>query len=105
MNTSTMQTITPVKTWTVVYRAGGTQNCTWTRILERYVTEDDALAKQQQIEREGYKALVYVTAMLDEIGLPIGWSPQLVDFSKDEITIGPLYTRVVRAPTKAGEES
>lgn len=59
--------------YTVVYRTGGTDNCTWKRTIN-YLTIDEAKASAISIEKMGYKALVQKAHFTDTIGLPQGWS-------------------------------
>jgi hypothetical protein len=42
-------------------------------VFERYTDISEARAKQAEIERMGYKALVQNTARLEAIGMPVGW--------------------------------
>jgi len=60
-------------TWTVVYRTGGTARCAWHRVLDSYPNETSARSKASEIERMGYRALVFITRQLDAIGMPEGW--------------------------------
>lgn len=73
------------KTYSVVYRTGGTLQCTWRRVFTVFTSESDALAQAAQIERAGYRAVVHETAHLNSIGLPIGWEPHSVDYERDKI--------------------
>ena len=59
-------------TYTVAYRTGGTEYCTWRRTLP-FATKKLAYHKREEIETMGYKALVFKTAELNKIGLPEGW--------------------------------
>ena len=68
----------------VLYRTGGTDWCTWQRLFERYSLEA-ARAKQDELMRMGYQALVQSAEQLERIGMPYGWSAQSVDWSADEI--------------------
>lgn len=83
------------ESYTVAYRSGGTHRCYWRRVLVRF-TQQGAADMQETIERSGFKALVYKTASLDAIGLPIGWESGLVDYERDEIRISALETFVSR---------
>ncbi len=58
--------------FTVAYRTGGRLNCTWRRTLA-FATREEARQAAADTERMGYKALVFETAKLDAIGLPVGW--------------------------------
>ena len=62
-----------MKTYTVIYRTGGTLNAKWHRTLGRFTDYKKAVASANEIERQGYKALIQDTKMLDAIGLPEGW--------------------------------
>ena len=59
-------------TFTVVYRTGGTENCTWRRTMA-YATREEARESAASVERMGYKALVHKTHEIDAIGMPEGW--------------------------------
>lgn len=74
------------KSFSVVYRSGGTHRCTWTRILDSF-DETGAKARAAEIELGGRKALVFETSSLDAIGLPVGWEPKLVDWQADHIEL------------------
>jgi hypothetical protein len=67
-----------MQTFTIAYRSGGTSNCVWTRVLEVYGSHAEARAAADDIERMGYKVLIYKTDSLNAIGLPIGWDAQTV---------------------------
>lgn len=57
---------------TVIYRTGGTLNCTWRACLpsgnERKADEQAA-----RLERAGWKARIMRSADLAERGLPVAW--------------------------------
>lgn len=61
------------KTWTVIWRQGGTHRCRWRLILTRFMTLEAARAKVAELERMGYKAIAQETEVLDRVGIPIGW--------------------------------
>lgn len=61
------------KTWTVIYRTGGTDNAEWHKVSERFTDYNKALASAMVLERAGYKSLVHRTESLNRIGMPIGW--------------------------------
>lgn len=61
------------KTFSLVYRSGGTQRCTWTRVLKTYADASAAQAAKAELEKGGFKALVFWTASLETVGLPVGW--------------------------------
>jgi hypothetical protein len=65
-----MQTVKE-KTYTVVYRTGGTLRCEWHRVAD--TSHAIALKDQAEIERMGYKALIFDTEQLNAVGLPEGW--------------------------------
>jgi hypothetical protein len=55
----------------IVYRIGGSENCTWHRSLA--MSKDEAIKAQAETERMGYKALVAPYRLSVELGLPEGW--------------------------------
>ena len=61
------------KTFTVIYRTGGTLNAEWHKVLERYTTREAAQAAAVGIEKMGYKTLIHDTATLEWVGMPVGW--------------------------------
>lgn len=84
-------------TYAIVYRTGGTHNCTWQRVFEGHADVASANAQAAALERMGYKALVMPTAQLDAIGLPIGWTPAHVDHERDTIVVRSHDTLHVKA--------
>jgi hypothetical protein len=68
-----MKTIHALKTYTVIYRDGGTLNFQWHRVLELYTDYTQASYKAIEIERMGYKSLVFNTKALNNIGLPTSY--------------------------------
>lgn len=62
--------MTTPKTYTVIYRTGGTDNFKWHKVYERYINRDDARAKQADLNAAGYPALVHDTQLLDSVGMP-----------------------------------
>lgn len=65
--------LTPATTYSVYYRTGGRDNCTWRVVLERHTTSQAAYEKCQELGRAGYKALYTTTESLQRNGLPEGW--------------------------------
>lgn len=61
-----------MKSFTVYYRTGGTQNAKWHK-CNPVPTVEQARKEAGQIERMGYKALYAPTDRLETIGLPEGW--------------------------------
>ena len=59
-----------MKTYTVIYRDGGKLNFKWHKVLELYTDYTQASYKAIEIERMGYKSLVFNTKALDRIGMP-----------------------------------
>lgn len=55
--------------YSVYYQTGGTLNFKWQRTFETY-TKEDAQAKVNEIEHQGYPAHYALTRLLDNIGLP-----------------------------------
>ncbi len=82
-------------TYAVVYRSGGTHNCHWRRVFGRYTTRESA-GMVESIERGGRKALVFTTAQLDAVGLPIGWEPGSVSYDNDHISISAFETHHIK---------
>jgi hypothetical protein len=64
------KTIRPAKTFTVIYRTGGTENFAWHKILELYPTYEAAKVKADYEEHRGYPCLIFDTHQLDVIGMP-----------------------------------
>lgn len=58
-----------MKTYTVYYRTGGTDNFQWKR-CSAVATKEEAIASMQEIERGGRVAHYTYTHLLDSIGLP-----------------------------------
>lgn len=60
------------QSFTMIYRTGGTERCTWRRCL---ATLDLTEAERQaaDCERMGYKAIVHHTDRLNAVGMPTGW--------------------------------
>jgi len=58
--------------YTVIYRVGGTEHCTWKRCLP-VSTINEANKQAEGIERMGYKTLVHLTEILNWLGMPTGW--------------------------------
>lgn len=65
-----------MKTFTVIYRTGGTHNCLWLKTTP-VATKREANDRAANIERMGYKAIVHETRALNSIGMPVGWTPEL----------------------------
>jgi hypothetical protein len=61
-----------MKTYTVIYRTGGTARCSWHKTQVQR-NREDAYALQRDLEKAGYKALVHDTALLNSVGMPEGW--------------------------------
>lgn len=58
------------KSFSVIFRAGGTDNFKWNLVGERFATSEAAAAKKADLERMGYPSLVHDAAMLASIGMP-----------------------------------
>ena len=56
--------------YTVIYRIGGTENCQWKRVLGNYADFKSAEITKQEIEKQGYKAIIEKARLIDNIGLP-----------------------------------
>jgi hypothetical protein len=72
-------------TYSIVYRTGGTHNCTWQRVMAAHADVASANAQAAALERMGYKALVMPYATLRAIGMPIGWTADSVDYDRDQV--------------------
>lgn len=59
-----------MKTFTVIYRTGGTENFKWNRVGERYTSKTAALDSAAELAKMGYPSLVHDAKLLDSIGLP-----------------------------------
>ena len=60
-------------TWTVVYRAGGTERCTWHPTVP-FGSYTEARKVMNEVEQAGYKALLCRTDDIVKHGLPEGWT-------------------------------
>jgi hypothetical protein len=60
----------PMKTFTVIYRTGGTENFKWNRVLALFENGQDAVAKKGELEKMGYPSLIHDTHLLDAVGMP-----------------------------------
>lgn len=71
-----------MRSFTVYYRTGGTENFKWQRVAERYSTtwegQDAAIAKCEELRKAGYPARYEYTDLLDSIGLPETFAGGLV---------------------------
>ncbi len=56
--------------YTTAYRTGGTENFRWKRSFADGVSKEEAQQTKVELEAAGYKAYVYITSMLNSIGLP-----------------------------------
>ena len=63
----------PQKTYTVIYRVGGTKRFTWHRCFDSHTDFYNARLQADVLEHQGYKALIHNTAQLNAIGLPDTW--------------------------------
>lgn len=84
-------------TYSIVYRSGGTDLCSWRRVMTEHVDVASANAQAAAIERMGYKALVMPYATLRAIGMPIGWTPAHVDHERDTVVVRSHDTLHVKA--------
>ena len=66
----TMKNIKPEKTFSVIYRKGGTLNFTWNKCTRRYSTKTEAQKMASQLEQLGYPSMIFDTNDLNTIGLP-----------------------------------
>lgn len=57
------------KTWTVIYRTGGTDNFQWHKALP-VLSREEADTQKAVLTRQGYIALIHRTDLLEAIGLP-----------------------------------
>ena len=62
------------KSYTVIYRTGGTERCEWHKVLDRYPTVEEANAKAEELRRMGYGTIIHDTAELAAGGMPEGWN-------------------------------
>ena len=65
------------KSFTVIYRTGGTERFTWRRVFDSYRHYEDAKVIALDLERQGYPALIHPTRLLDAIGLPSTYEASL----------------------------
>lgn len=59
-----------MKTFTVIYKTGGTKRFHWHRMFESYRTYEDAQRKAFEITNMGYETLIHDTDLLNSIGVP-----------------------------------
>ncbi len=59
--------------YTVIYRIGGPARFSWRRTFDQYRTMKAAIDKQREIERMGYKALIFDSDELNRHGMPTTW--------------------------------
>lgn len=71
--------------YTVIYRMGGPEHCVWRRTFVGHTHKAMAEKMAAELEKSGYKAVVWDTGQLNNIGLPIGWQAYSVNWHKDEI--------------------
>lgn len=57
--------------YVVVYRTGGRERCKWHRTVPSPLKE--AIARREDVERMGYKAIVEGYERSMAVGLPEGW--------------------------------
>lgn len=82
--------------YVIVYRTGGTHDCSWHRVLELWRREDDAKAAAFDLVMMGYKCLIKTADELETVGIPIGWDSNSVDPDKDDIVVSRYSTRHIR---------
>lgn len=58
-----------MKTYTVIYRTGGTENFKWHKTVE-YQSYQSAASSMQDIVKGGRIAMIFDTSLLSSIGLP-----------------------------------
>jgi hypothetical protein len=58
------------KTYTVIYRTGGTDNFKWNKVTDTFTDYNDATIKAATIEKMGYKTIIHDTEKINNIGLP-----------------------------------
>jgi hypothetical protein len=56
--------------YSVIYRTGGTVNFKWKRVLNIFIDKESAQMKKDELEKMGYKTLIFKTDQLNSIGLP-----------------------------------
>ena len=61
------------ESYTVIYRTGGYASFEWKRIGTDFQTKADAKVKADEIERMGYKSLIFSTRQLNAAGMPEGF--------------------------------
>ena len=79
-------------TWTVIFRTGGPMDCRWGRSYTPSATYQLANILSDSIQRMGYATAIWRTDVLDRLGLPVGWTSDIVDWDEDEITMGCYHT-------------
>ena len=66
---TTHQEATMNKSFSVIFRTGGTDNFKWNLVGDVF-TRETASAKVAELERMGYRAMAHDAAMLASIGMP-----------------------------------
>ena len=77
----------PTQRHRVVWRSGGELCCSWQRTYIEYSSRELAQEGVSEFARAGYKALAFPSALLEEVGLPIGWTRGCVDWVRDSISV------------------
>jgi hypothetical protein len=58
------------KSYTVIYKTGGTECYQWHKIYTSFATVESAIEKRKELERMGYESLIHDTMLLNAIGMP-----------------------------------
>lgn len=64
------------ETFSIVYRTGSPERCAWHRVLDTFPSKDATREKRDEIERMGYKTLIFRTYELNALGMPEGWNAE-----------------------------
>jgi hypothetical protein len=68
----------------VLFRTGGTKQCMWKR-MHGAVNFKTAEKHANDLEMQGYKSLVTPLDYFEDIGMPVGWDAESVDWQNDRI--------------------
>jgi hypothetical protein len=68
----------------VIYRTGGPKMCMWKRMHGAFNLKE-AEAQEENLERSGYKTLLTPLDYFEEVGMPVGWDAESVDWKNDSI--------------------
>lgn len=74
-----------MKTYSVIYRTGGTENFKWHRVAENYRSIEQAIEKRISLEKAGYPSFIHDANLLTAIGLPETYCTTIPDATWDSM--------------------